>query len=135
MKKILMGVLLILMMFALVGCGEKAGGDSEKKDDSVSSSSNKFKGTTWFWEEYDEYTSWELTLYFNSESTGKLVLTIYGDGEKSTENMMFDYVIDSSDTSSCNMFFEDGDEGYAEIKGSKLYFYSDFFDDLILEKR
>ena len=131
MKKLLMSALLILMMFALVCCGEKAGGN----DDSDSSSSNKFKGTTWVWEDYDEYTSWELTLYFNSESTGKLVLTIYGDGEKSTENMMFDYVIDSSDTSSCNMFFEDGDEGYAEIKGTKLYFYSDFFDDLILEKR
>ena len=131
MKKLLMGALLVLMMFALVGCGEKSGGN----DDSDSSSSNKFKGTTWVWEEYDEYTSWELTLYFNSESTGKLVLTVYGEGEKSTESIMFDYVIDSSNTSNCNMVFEDGGEGYAEIKGSKLYFYSDLFDDLILEKR
>lgn len=131
MKKLLMGALLVLMMFALVGCGEKAGGN----DDSDSSSSNKFKGTTWVWEDYDEYTSWEIELNFNSESTGKLSFTVYGNGEKDSEYLSFYYTIDSSNTSNCNMVFEDGDEGYAEIKGSKLYFYSDLFDDLILEKR
>ena len=133
MKKLLMGALLVLMMFALVGCGEKAGGDSTNGN---SSNTNKFKGTNWLWEEYDEYTSWELELNFNSESTGNLILTIYGGGEKDTQQMSFNYTIDSSNTSNCNMVFEEaGEECYAEIKGTKLYFYSDMVGDLTLKKR
>ena len=122
MKKLLMGALLVLMMFALVGCGEKAGGTSTSGNNSTnsgSSNTNKFKGTTWVYEEYGEYGNWRFTIKFTTESTGKLISEEYDDYESYKDTADFDYTVESSDT--CYIYCEDFDlEGEAIISGSTL---------------
>ena len=112
MKKLLMGALLVLMMFALVGCGEKAGGDSTSGNNSTnsgSSNTNKFKGTTWVLEEYDDDDVWRVTIKFTTESTGK-ISEEYGSYKDTTD---FDYTVESSNT--CYIYCEDID-WYCEAK-------------------
>ena len=131
MKKLLMSALLILMMFALVGCGEKAGGDSEKKDDSDSSSSNNFKGTTWVWEDsyYDEDSGeevdYELIIKFVTASSGTITESEYIDSELEEEyESDFEYTVESSTT--CIISLEDEDiELKGKIDGTKLKLYQD----------
>ena len=131
MKKLLMSALLILMMFALVGCGEKAGGDSEKKDDSDSSSSNKFKGTTWVWtesyydEEYGEEAVYEFKIKFDTASSGTATESMYIDSELEEEyESDFEYTVESSTT--CIISPEDEDIEYkCKIDGTKLKLYED----------
>ena len=141
MKKLLMGALLVLMMFALVGCGEKAGGDSEKKDDSDSSSSNKFKGTTWVYKEsyYDEDSGeevdYEFIIKFVTASSGTFTQSGYIDSELEEEyEIDFEYTVESSTT--CIISSEDEDIEYkCKIDGTKLKLYYDGELVLTLKKK
>ena len=129
MKKLLMGALLVLMMFALVGCGEKAGGDSTSGNNSTnsgSSNTNKFKGTTWVYEEYDAEYSFKAMLKFKTASSVTFTQEYYID------DVLFDsyeedceYTVQSSTTCIIE------DEYKCEISGSKLYFYDSWDDSLL----
>ena len=132
-----MGALLVLMMFALVGCGEKAGGTSTSGNNSTnsgSSNTNKFKGTTWFWEEYYDDAVWSVTIKFTTESTGEFISVesdAYGSYKDTTD---FDYTVESSNT--CYIYCEEFDWYWeAKISGSKLYIYEDDELNWILDKK
>lgn len=131
MKKLLMGALLVLMMFALVGCGEKAGGTSTK---SGSSNTNKFKSTTWVYEENEYDYMYIMTIKFTTESTGKIILEGYEDDVSYRETSDFDYTVESSDT--CFIDCYDFDWYLeAKISGSKLYVYEDDELEVIMDKQ
>ena len=127
MKKLLMGALLVLMMFALVGCGEKAG-------DSDSSDTNKFKGTTWVYEEsfYDEYNDGvvigEWVLEFKTASSGTFSTGYYIDSVL-LEGYKWDFEYTVQSSTICKFVDYDGYEYKCEISGSKLYFYDE--DELL----
>ena len=139
MKKLLMGALLVLMMFALVGCGEKAGGTSTSGNNSTnsgSSNTNKFKGTTWVYEEsfYDEYNDGvvigEYVLEFKTASSGTFSEGYYIDSVLlEGYKWDFEYTVQSSTT--CILVGDGGDEYKCEISGSKLYFYDSWDDSLL----
>ncbi len=132
MKKLLMSALLILMMFALVGCGEKAGGN----DDSDSSDTNKFKGTTWGYEysEYDDVSdevfTFEGILKFKTDSSGTMTSIYYINSVLTDEyEFGFEYTVQSSTT--CILVEDGGYEYKCVISGSELYFYDCQDDSLI----